>query len=464
METKVEALQDNQVKVTVTIDAKEIDNRIKKTYKDFAQKYNFPGFRKGKAPRPVIDNALGAETVRVTVTDDVVNGYYPLAIDAECLYPAGKPEFDEPALVEAGKDYSFSFTQPVKPEFELSSYEPVAVELPAEGASDAEVEEQIQGLLEHYFTLEDASAATKVKEENSVELAVKAFDDKGDSIDMLASDSRTYAMGSGLFPASFDAEILGMKKGQTKEFTIDTPASGESLLMSGLAGKTEKVKFEVEVKIVKKKVLPELTDEWAQETLGFENVADLRSRMADSIAQQKADILPSMKENLCMDVLAGRLQGEAPAGLVEEAESSLLQDFFSQLQRQGVNFDTYLMQQGITSAQFKEDVKKQAEDVVKQDLALDAWARNKGMVVTEEDLSAEFALSGAKDPKALLDEWRKNGQLYLIRQGLLRQRAALDVMDTAVVTEIDLLANEKPAKKSSEKKAEEAAAEEAAAE
>ena len=100
--------------------------------------------------------------------------------------------------------------------------------------------------------------------------------------------------------------------------------------------------FEVEVKVVKTKELPEVTDEWAKETLGFENVADLRSRIADSIAQQKSDILPRMKENACLAVLAGRLEGEVPQGMAEDAEASLLQDFFQQLQRQNMTFDTYL--------------------------------------------------------------------------------------------------------------------------
>ena len=120
VETKVEALEDNRTKVTVTVDAADIDARIKKTYKDFANKYNFPGFRKGKAPRPIIDNALGAEAVRATVTDDVVNGTYPLAIDDCDLYPIAKPEFDETDLVEAGKPYTFSFTVTVKPEIETT--------------------------------------------------------------------------------------------------------------------------------------------------------------------------------------------------------------------------------------------------------------------------------------------------------------------------------------------------------
>ena len=109
VETKVEALQDNRVKVTVTVDAKDIDARIKKTYKDFAHKYNFPGFRAGKAPRPIIDNALGAEAVPATVTDDVVNETYPLAIDECNLYPVSKPTFAEDmGLVAAGKPFEYS--------------------------------------------------------------------------------------------------------------------------------------------------------------------------------------------------------------------------------------------------------------------------------------------------------------------------------------------------------------------
>ena len=335
METKVEALEDNRVKVTVTVDAKEIDGRIKKTYKDFAYKYSFPGFRRGKAPRPVIDNALGAEAVRATVTDEVVNETYPLVVDESNLYPVAKPEFEDGGLVEPGKPYVFGFTLAVKPELELSSYEAVEVELPAEGATDAEVDEQVESLREHYYTFEDASAATKIKEGGFADLAIKAADDAGEAIESLATESRIYGLGSGLFPEAFDQELVGMKKGQTKSFVIDVPAESSTLLAQ-VAGKTAKVAFDVEVKAVKTKELPEVTDEWAKDTLGFENVEDLRARIAESIAQQKADVLPRMKENACLAVLSERLEGEVPQAMAEDSETSLLQDFFQQLQRQNM--------------------------------------------------------------------------------------------------------------------------------
>lgn len=459
MDTKVEALEDNRVKVTVTVDAKEIDGRIRKTYKDFAYKYNFPGFRRGKAPRPVIDNALGAEAVRATVTDEVVNENYPLVVDGSGLYPIGKPDFEDGGLVEGGKPYDFSFTVEVKPDLELSSYDAAEIELPQEGASEAEIDEQVESLREHYYTFEDAPAATKIKEGGYADLSMKATDDDGEEIETLSSESRVYGLGTGLFPESFDAQLLGMKKGQTKQFVIDVPSEG-AILMASLAGKTAKVSFDVEIKAVKNKVLPELTDEWVKDTIGFADVAELRSRLGESASQQKAEILPRLKENACLAVLTERLLGEVPPSLTEDSETRLLQDFFQQLQHQGMSFDTYLMQQNMTSDQFKEDIKKQALDMAKQDLALDAWARHFELTATDEEISREFAESGVEDPAALEEEWRKNGQLHLIRQGIMRKNAMEDVMEKAKVTEVDFAAKaaeekaaEKPAKKATKKKA-----------
>lgn len=464
METKVEVLEDSKIKVTVTVDAKDVDAAVKKTYKDFAQKYNFPGFRKGKAPRPVINNALGAETVLATVTEDVINAAYPQVVEAEKLYPVGSPEFGDAGMVEPGSAFTFDFTLSVKPEAELSSYEPVAIELPVSGASEAEINEQIDALREHYNTYEDASAATKMKPENYADLAIKATDESGADIEAISSESRLYGPGTGMLSEAFDEQIMGMKKGQTKQFELDIPADEAAVLLADQAGK--KVSFEVTMNVVKKKELPELTDEWARDTMGFEDAADLRERVAESIAAQKEDLLPRLKENACVSQLIERFEGEVSESMAEQAESDLLQDFFTQLQRQGMNFDTYLMQSGMTSDQFKADVKLQAADEAKQQLALDAWARAKGIEATDEDVTAEFVKAGVDDPAALEKEWRESGRLYLIREGVVRAKAMADVMETAVVTEVDYaeraLAEKKDAKKASKKKAKKSdAAEEA---
>ena len=266
MEAKVEALEGDKAKVVVTVDEKDVDARIGQTYKDLARKYNFPGFRKGKAPRPVIDNAIGAEAVMAMVTDDVVNSTYPKVIEAERLSPVGQPKLDEDgALVEAGKPYTFAFEVDLRPSGNLSSYDPVEIELPQAGASDDEVDAQIESLLEHYTTYEDAPAATKMKEDNQADLAMSATDEQGNPIDFIETESRLYEPGTPLFSKAFDDEILGMKKGDTKTFTLDIPDDDTAVYLVGNAG--QKVTFTVTMNGVRKKVAPKADDEWAKENI-----------------------------------------------------------------------------------------------------------------------------------------------------------------------------------------------------
>ncbi|MEG0070533.1 MAG: trigger factor [Raoultibacter sp.] len=451
MKTQVEALKDNQTKLMVTIEAEDVNARINKTYKDFAHKYKFPGFRPGKAPRPIIDNALGAQAVVATVTDDILNETYPLALDEQNLFPVAKPEFEESEqLAEAGKPFSYNVTVTCAPEFELKNYDSVEITLPSEGASEAEVEEQIEQLREYYYDFKDASAATKVKEDSFVEMTMEVKDDKGELIESLAAENRLYELGKGLFPASFDAELIGMKKGQKKEFTIDMAAE-PSMMASGLGDKAGALTFDLTVEVVKTKVLPEVNEKWATEVCGFESLDELKQRISESIEAQKKDVLPQMKESKCLYALQERLEGEVPEAMCEEEERNLLQNFFQQLQQQGTTFDVYMAQQGITPDQFKEDVKKQAADVVRQDLALDAWARHEKYVVTEAEMSAEFEKSGVEDPQALEAEWRATGQMHNLRRSMMRTRAALEIMEKAIVGEPET--EEKPKKKPAAKKA-----------
>jgi trigger factor len=441
VEVKIEKLDDNRLKITAEVDVKTVDGTVKRTYTDIARRYNFPGFRKGKAPRPVIDNAIGREAVLAQATEDVINAAYPAIIEQENLFPQGQPTFGEAGMVEPGKAFSFDFEISTKPEVELSSYEPVEIELPEEEATEAEMNEQIDALLSHYKTSENANAATKFKKENTADLVIKATKEDGSAVDSISEGELTYTPGVGLLPESFDAEVLGMKKGENRTFELELAQDEQSVLLSSVAG--QKISFDVTCSVVKKTVTPTLTDEWVKETLGFDDVASLRKRMEDEIAQQKAQIMPTLKENACAIELAKRVDIEAPEAMAEQAEQNLLQDFFTQLQRRGITFDAYLASRGIDNTQFTADIKKQAQDEAKKDIALDAWAKNAGIEATEEDVLREFVLSGAEDPKKLMEEWRKNGRLYLIREGILRGKAMENVLETAKITRVDFTAKAK---------------------
>lgn len=437
MNTTVEALEDNKVKLSFEIDAKDVNARIKQAYKDFAKRYNFPGFRPGKAPRPVVDNMMGEGTVKAALTEELVNEVYPLALDEHNLVPLFKPEFDlETEIVEDGKPFAFSTVIDVKPTYELTSYDPISVEIPAADATEAEIDAQIEELRNYYHDFKDANANTKVKPGEFVELTMKVTDKDGNELTQLSAENRLYELGVNLFPAAFDAELVGMKKGQEKSFDVDF-SNDTSMLGQTLGDDKGMLHFDVTVDAIKQKILPEVTDEWAHNNFGFEDLADMRKQVAQSIKDQKEVNKQRRIENECLAALAARLEGDMPEGMCELQEVNLLQSFYQQLSQNGYTLDQYLDTMGLSNDQFKNDMKKQADDVVRQDMALDAWARHKGIEATDADVTAEFEKANVDDPVAVQAEWKVSGRIPLIREGVIRTKALNDVVETASVTEVE---------------------------
>lgn len=436
MNITLENLEDNKVKAIVVVDKGIVKNKVGSIYKDFAKKYNFPGFRKGKAPRPVIDNAFGKEAILAQATEEIVNEVYPQVIEQERIFPVGSPDFNDPGLANEGEDFKFEFTQSVKPIYKLSSYDPIEIEVPSADVTETEVEDQIRDITERYQSYEDAPEGAKLSGEECADLSIKATKEDGADVVGLSSDNAFFTLGTGVYSEDFEKKVKGMKAGDTKKFDLKVADDDASILMSDVAG--QKISFEVTCNQVKIKTTPELTDEWVKETLGIDTVADLRKEIEESIKAQKEDVIPRIKENACSLELVKRFDGEVDDAMVEQTESQLLQDFFTQLQRQGISFDNFLMMQGIDSDQFKQDVKKQATDNVKQDAALDAWADNAKLEASDEDVTLEFERAGLEDPKATEAEWKRDGRLYLIREGIIRAKAMKDIMDNAKVKEITM--------------------------
>ena len=458
MKTNVEALEGDQIRLTVTIEKEEIDSRISKTYKDFARKYKFPGFRPGKAPRPVVDSVLGREAVLATVTDEATNEFFPLALDAEDLIPIDDPHFEnELDLVKEHEDFVISATMTLPPTFELSSYEPVDIKLPSEEPTEAEIDERLEVLREYYYELEDADTDEVIGPRGCAELSLDVKDDKGNQVNVLSTDHRMYELGMGLYPPELDEALEGLKTGDEKTVEVDLGSSVGALLTRALEGNPESLTIGVTVHQVKKKVLPEITEEFATEKAGFKSLEEMRRNTKDNIARERKELEARLKENACLYELADRLQGEAPEQMCADERRSLMTGFFNQITQQGITFDAYLNQRGITNEQFQEDLKRQAKDVVLQNLALDAYARKHNVEVTEEQIDREFEQSGAEDVAALKADWIANGRIRMLRQSLRRANAVDKLMEEATVERVT--AEEYRAQTMKLDEAEEAAAE-----
>lgn len=436
MKTNVERLQDDQLKLVITAEQPEVDKLIDKTYKDFANRYKFPGFRKGKAPRPVIDNVLGAEAVLATVTDEITNTFFPLAMDAENLCPIDDPKFDEnEALVESGKDFVFSLTMTMAPEVELTSYEPVEIKLLDENPTEADIDDRIEALTMYYYDTEDAPADQVVGESGLAVVSLDVTTGDGDPVNVLCSNERNFELGMGLYPASLDDAIAEMKAGEQKTVSVNI-AQENSILMRALDGNPEVLNFDVTVHAVKVKVFPEVTEEFAEKA-GFKSIEDMRNRTRENLVRERQEYLPQMKENACLYQLIERYPVEVPEILQITERRDLLTGFYQQLNQQEVTFDQYLKQRGLTADQFQEDLKRQANDVAKQNLAVDAYAKHFGFTVSDEEIEAEFERSGMEDIEAVKKQFREEGRIRILRRNIVRSNAIDDIMAKAIVTVCD---------------------------
>lgn len=434
MKVKTEDLKDNKVKVIVNFTKDEVDTAISNKYKELARKYKFPGFRSGKAPRPVIDNMFGKDGVKAQVTDDLVNNNYPLSIDDANIFPVGQPDFgkDKASIVEEGKAFSFEYKIGVAPKFTLKSYDKVKITMPSSDPTEKEVNVQLEQFAEHYFTYEDADANEKAKEDSTLSLKIEAFDDKDKAVENLTNDNLSYHLGSKFLPDEFEKKLIGSKKNDKFEFSIKMPKPA-TVYTQALEGKTKNIKFNIKVNSIQIKKLPKIDDEFAKKNMGFESLDQLREQIKNQIMSEKAKMLPLLRENKSLDELAKRLVEDVPKSVCEEKEAQLLQDFFTQLQQAGMTFDQYLAQQNLDADKFKEDLKKQAVDVAKQDAALDAYAEKKGLLATDAEVEAEFKNGDPKNWEKLYADWRRRGEIHVVRQAISRMKAAKDVVENADV-------------------------------
>ena len=432
-----EKTSDDKVSAKVTVDAKDVDAAVAKTYKDIAHRYNFQGFRRGHAPRPVIDGIMGKDAVLAQATDDLMNDVQPLVIEELDIVPVERPDWGEDlAPVVEHADFHAECTVTVPPAAELKSYDAPAIDMPPEEVTDAEIDAQLDQLLSYRTTFEDDPEATEVKAGDMITAKVV----NKLNVPELAGDDRTLGLANPNLPKEFVDAVVGMKPGETKDITWSREHREED---PDEADENGNRNFEVEVTVntIKKAVTPELTDEVAKSSFGFDTVAELRDAVKDEIAEDKKQSLPGLKEDRVVAAIGEQLDlDEVPEAYQNQVFSELGEEFLGQLSRRGMSLDMYLNARQIKSEDFLADLHDQAEERARQSLALDALAAKLELECTEDDLRREFANAGVEDVDASMDEFKKDGRMPAVRQSIRRTKAVQWLVDNAVVTVVDEIA------------------------
>ena len=432
--TAAEKPIDDKLTAEVTVAAADVDKAIAKTYKDIAKKYNFQGFRRGHAPRPVIDGIIGREAVLAQATNDLLAAVEPMMLEELDVTPVGRvsfgPEGADPELAAQGADYVVTATIGVRPAAELTSYDAPEINLPPEEATEAEIDWQINQLLSYQVTYEDIDEDRAVEPGDVVSVDVENVEGAGH----LAGTNRMFALDGQQVPDQLQEGIVGMKKGDEKaiEWTRTHEHEGEEHSHT----------FSVKVKLnaIKKAVTPELDDEVAKK-YGYDDVASFRDAVKEEIEGDKKTTLPNLKEDRLVEALGKLLKLETvPEAYQNEIFNELASEFLARLQNQGVSLDMYLRARGVKSDDFIADLRVQAEERARQSLALDSLAAKLGVEVSEDEVREEFENAGVEDVDAAIEQWRSEGRLPAIRDSIRRTKALNWLVENANVNIVDEVA------------------------
>ena len=431
--------KDSELKAKLIVSADDVAAAVRKAYKDIANKYRFQGFRKGHAPRPVIDGLVGRSAVLAQASEDLLNDATPLMLDQLDVVPLGQPSFgDTPVLAEEGKDFELSATIPLRPDCELDSYDPPEIDMPPAEVTDAEVDEQIETLVGYHTTFEDGGEDYKAAPGDMLTIDIADVENGA----ALAGEDRPYMIGSSSAPAEFDEALTGMGVGETKEvsFTIEggNPASADYEVQ---APASTDAKVTITLKSAKHRVVPVLDDAFAKKTFGFDSVADFRAAVAEQVAKDKEAQLPDLKETRVIQAVATHLTlEELPEDYVKQVFDEIAREFLGQLQRQGVTLDQWLQARRIQASDFLNDLNEQATERARESLALDALAKHLDLEASEMDVRSEIEKAGTEDVEAAITQFTRAGQMPALRASIRRRKAVEWLLENANVNEVDEVA------------------------
>ena len=378
----VEKISGNQVKITFEIASAKFDEAVQKAYLKLRGKVNVPGFRKGKAPRKVIEMQFGEGVFYEDAIDELFPSVYSEAIKEHGIEPVDRPEFDL-KTIGSGKDLEFSVEVFVKPDVTLGQYKGVAVHKNHTEVTEDDVKAEIERARERASRYIDIDGrAAKLDDQVTIDYEGEC---DGEKFEGGSAKDYRLVLGSGNFIPGFEDQLVGAEVGSTVDVNVTFP---EDYHAENLKGK--KATFKVTVKAIQEKDVPALDDEFAKDVSEFDTLEeykkDLTEKMTKSAQQRddyafENDVIEKVTENATVDI---------PAAMVEERVDERINEFAMNMRRQGLDMDTYMKYTGQTMDAMRETLKEGAEKDVKTRLVLEAICDAEKIEPTKEEVDAEI--------------------------------------------------------------------------
>ncbi len=439
MNVSMVKLENSRVELTVDIDAEALEKAIDEGYRKTAKKISIPGFRKGKAPRQIIELNYGPDIFLEDAVDILLPQAYQKALDETEIRPVDQPDVDI-EKVERGVGITFIFEVDVYPELELGNYKGL------------EAQKEIVKV-----TDEDVLNVLKQQQERSAQLIVVDRTDvqEGDFavIDFIgyvdgqpfsggAGEDHTLEIGSGQFIPGFEEQLIGAQVGEAQEIQVTFP---EEYHAEALAG--QDATFKVTVKELKEKSLPELDDEFAKDISEHETLDELKAEIRKNLEDDVTRRTTSKVENTLLELIAADSKVEIPQSMIDHQAEHQLEHFLENMQYQGLNEEMYYQITGQTREDLLVEFEPTAKTQIINDLIIDAVVEAEGIEVTEDEVNTKISeLMGTTeemDPE-LEETMRKywESQRKGIELSLVREKAMKFIVDQAQITEVEALDDE----------------------
>lgn len=426
MNVTVERVE-NEATLKITAPAAEVNAGYKKAVQKIADQANIPGFRKGKAPRAIIEMHYGKEAVKQEAFEIVANKAYSEALDQEKLIPVSDPKVEE-STFEEGKDMELTIKVTLKPEPELGEYKGLHVEKKEVEVTDEQVDAQIKDMM-------GRDAKMVVAEEGAViekgDFAIIDFAGTVDGEPFSGGEGKGYPLevGSNSFIPGFEDQLVGLSKGDSTDVEVTFP---EDYFVKDLAGK--EAIFKVNIQDVKRKELPELNDEYVASKTGFKTVEELRANYKERMQKAAEANAKAEYEHELIDLAVANAKFSVPEIMIEDKISQMVEEMKMSLESRKMSLDMYMQYTGLDMAKIRENQRPVAEENVKTDLVLDAIAKAEDIQVDMADVDAEIAAISAQhgaSPEEVKKIIKGNGTMGLLLANILRRKAAHVVIDSA---------------------------------
>ena len=413
MKTSVDKLSDTRAKLTVTVPFDELGPEIDQAYKAIAQQVNIPGFRRGKAPRQLIDARFGRGPILEQVVNDMLPTRYETAVTENDLKVIGQPEIDI-TKIEDNDFVEFTAEVDIRPEIEVPDFSTISVEVPALKIGDEAIDEELDNLRARFGELKDTRR--KLKKGDFAIIDLEATID-GEKIEEASTEGITYEIGRDDLIEGLDKAIKGLKTGEEAEFTSEIQF-GEH--------KGDEATIKVTVQQSKERKLPELDEEFVQMASEFDTVEELRESTKNQLeenkkAQQAADIRDEI-----LKAALEQTKFELPQAVVDEQVHNQLHQILGQMAHDENAFAQMLEAQGTTREEFDKESREQAEESVRTQLFLDAVAEKEEPEVSQQELTDHIlftAQSYGMDPNQFIQQLQSNGQIANLFSDVRRGKA-----------------------------------------